>query len=97
MTNELDELLTIAEAAAALRMSKTTFRRRLSRGEFAVVRDRRVVLVPRAALVEYLDRHTAKAREHSRLARVTRPHVDLVVPRPSGGRVRRLWDAEDAG
>jgi hypothetical protein len=33
MTNELDDLLTIAEAAAAPRVCKTTFRQRLSHGE----------------------------------------------------------------
>ena len=74
-----DDLLTIDEAAAALRMSKASFRRRLDDGEFTIIRDRRTVLVPRSALVDYLRRHTLPARS-------ARPEARRVP------RVRPLWE-----
>jgi excisionase family DNA binding protein len=87
------ELLTIDEAAAILRMSKTTFRRRLDRGEFTIVRDRRMVLVPRAALLEYLSRHTRPARD----ARdATSDSVRRAAPptRARSRSVHHLWETD---
>lgn len=98
VTPPLDEFLTIDEAAAVLRMSRTTFRRRLDRGEFTVVRDRRVVLVSRAALAEYVQRHTTYAEVQSVSQRAFRPlSSPLGGARPAAARRRRLWDGDDAG
>jgi excisionase family DNA binding protein len=87
-----DTLLTIDEAAALLRMSKTTFRRRLERGEITVIRDRRHVLIARSALADYLERHTIA---HGRATRPTaterrRASPSAVVTR----RVRHLWEVD---
>ena len=54
------ELLTLDEAAGVLRVSKKTLRRRIDGGELDVVRDRRLVLVPRASLMAYVARHTVR-------------------------------------
>jgi excisionase family DNA binding protein len=92
-----DELLTIDEAAAALRMSKASFRRRLDRGEFAVIRDRRHVLVPRTTLNDYLERHT-RHPDRRRPAPATATHGMRSSPLrlAPARRVRRLWDGDAA-
>jgi excisionase family DNA binding protein len=98
VTPALDELLTIDEAAAALRMSRTTFRRRLDRGEFTVIRDRRLVLVPRAALEAYVSRHTTHSQHQSSPQRPPRSSPDASgASRPVSARRRRLWDADEGG
>jgi excisionase family DNA binding protein len=91
MTQLAVELLTIDEAAALLRMSKTTFRRRLDRGEFTVVRDRRIVLVPRTALLDYLTRHTRPGRDERGGSSGTARTTVRPAPQPSR-RVRHLWE-----
>jgi excisionase family DNA binding protein len=92
VTGPSDGLLTIDEAAALLRMSKTTFRRRLDRGEISVIRDRRHVLVARSALVDYLERHTIA---HHTPGRPAASHARRTSPAAvTARRVGHLWEAD---
>jgi excisionase family DNA binding protein len=91
----VEDLLTIDEAAALLRMSKKTFRRRMNQGEFAIVRDRRLVLVLRPSLVDYLRRHTVPSTRERAARRVTVELEPAPLPTArSRGRVRKLWETE---
>jgi excisionase family DNA binding protein len=82
------ELLTLDEAARVLRVSKKTLRRRIDGGELDVVRDRRLVLVPRASLVAYVARHTVRRPAEKRPS-IRRATVVAAPPRRS---VTKLWD-----
>ena len=64
------ELLTLDEAAEVLRVSKKTLRRRIDGGEIEVVRDRRLVLVPRASVTDYVARHTVQRTRPRQLPEV---------------------------
>jgi excisionase family DNA binding protein len=92
VTSPGDPLLTIDEAAAVLRMSKTTFRRRLDRGEISVIRDRRHVLVARSALADYLERHTIAPRTTTGRPPADRPRTS--PPNAPSRRVRHLWEPD---
>jgi excisionase family DNA binding protein len=96
----LPDLLTLGEAATALRMSKASFRRRLDRGEFAVIRDRRHILIPRTTLHDYLERHTRQPQHHTPLGVAPTPRPPRRPPQrvaPSRTRrVRHLWDGDAA-
>jgi excisionase family DNA binding protein len=84
------ELLTLDEAAAVLRVSKKTLRRRIDGGELDVVRDRRLVLVPRATLLAFIARHTVRRPADWPSSMRSKPPGSGNHPRRS---VRKLWDA----
>lgn len=51
-------VLTVAEAAAALKLSRTYVRVLVARGELRIVRTGRRVLVPAAAIEEFIEAHS---------------------------------------
>src|SRR4051794_14129930 len=61
MSAELEDLLTLDEAATLLRTSKKVLRGRIDDGEFDVVRDGRVILVPRDSLVAHIRDHLVRS------------------------------------
>jgi excisionase family DNA binding protein len=100
MKSPIEDLLTIDEAAALLRMSKKSFRRRMDQGEFDVLRDRRVILIPRRAVAEYVRRHTfprSVDTERQRLGgtRGSPPPIFPSQPSATPRRVRKLWDSPE--
>jgi excisionase family DNA binding protein len=100
VTAPLPDLLTLGEAATALRMSKASFRRRLDRGEFAVIRDRRHILIPRTTIHDYLERHTRQPRQTTQLVVAPTLRPARRTPQPVAPlrtrRVRHLWDGDAA-
>ena len=99
MNAPLPDLLTLGEAATALRMSKASFRRRLERGEFAVIRDRRHILIPLATIHDYLERHTRQPQHrHLVVTPALRPARRAPLPEaPTRAiHVRHLWDGDVA-
>jgi excisionase family DNA binding protein len=88
------ELLTLDEAAGVLRVSKKTLRRRIDGGELDVVRDRRLVLVPRTTLLAYIARHTVRRPVDRRGSSRTATPVSA---NPSRRSVTKLWDASGVG
>src|SRR4051812_45654798 len=94
MSAELEDLLTIDEAATLLRTSKKVLRRRIDDGEFDVVRDGRVVLVPRDSLVAHLRDHLVRslraeiAGGDGRSANRRTPAEERLTPEDVAGRCR---------
>src|SRR4051812_15037797 len=83
------ELLKLDEAARLLRVSKKTLRRRIAGGELEVVRDRRLVLVPRASVVDYVSRHTVR-RMRSNPSHTRQPQPSPAARAPLSA--PKLWD-----
>jgi excisionase family DNA binding protein len=88
------ELLKLDEAARLLRVSKKTLRRRIAGGELEVIRDRRLVLVPRVSVMAYVARHTVKSTSEKRTAVRELVVVGGVPPRRP---VTKLWDVVGPG
>jgi excisionase family DNA binding protein len=84
-------LLTLREAARLLNVSPRTIQRRVRTGQLSVFRDGRIVRIPEAALLRYIDRRTVPAAEPRPAPRQAPAPAQAPLPR-TGRRVPRLWE-----